>query len=156
MSAQPSITFPYREFKVFPFPSSKRSIKIYRPIIPLTIFYRQKFVQFAALIDSGADCNIFPSDVANYLGIELTKGRRRNITGISGGKIKGYEHPVNLKVGSCKFSSKIAFSNQFPKNALAVLGNKGFFDKFSVRFVYSKGLIELSKLSRRKRLFLPN
>jgi len=68
------VTFPYTKLTVKPFPGSKRQSAIYRPIIPVTIIYRKKLIVFQALIDSGADYNIFHGDIAAYLGINLTKG----------------------------------------------------------------------------------
>ncbi len=103
-----------------------------RPIIPVTIIKGSRLVRFEALIDSGSDFNIFHGDVAAYLGIKLTTGSRRNIAGISKGKIKGYEHSVKLIIDSFSYQAKITFSNELPSNAIAVLGNNGFFDKFKV------------------------
>ena len=144
MSAKFKFNFLYKQLKVNPFPSSKRSINLYRPIIPIIIIYKTKLVQFEALIDSGADYNIFHGDIAAYLGIKLTSGSRRNITGISGNKLKGYEHKVTMQTESHQFQTTITFSNQLPENSLAVLGNKGFFDKFNVNFNLRDGLISLT------------
>jgi len=140
-----SIDFPYTKLAVKPFPGSKRQSIIYRPIIPVTITYKKKLVVFQTLIDSGADYNIFHGDIAAYLGINLTKGSKKNISGLSGGKIKGYTHKVHLKINQCYFPSEITFSNQIPDNALAVLGNKGFFNKFKVTFNLKELKINLKR-----------
>ncbi|MDZ4228663.1 MAG: hypothetical protein U1C50_00240 [Patescibacteria group bacterium] len=95
------------------------------------------------MIDSGADFNIFHGDVAAYLGLKLTAGSRRNIAGISRGKIKGYEHRVKLLVNSFSYQTKITFSNELPSNAIAVLGNSGFFDKFRVLLDLKNRTIDL-------------
>jgi len=144
MSARTSLKFPYSEFKIFPFSSSRRSIRIFRPIIPLTLFYRKKFAQFAALIDSGADYNIFHGDIAAYLGINLTSGSRRNIVGI-GGEIKGYQHNIKIKIEDYIYKAPITFSNQIPDNSLATLGNKGFFDRFTVKLDYPSKIIQIRR-----------
>lgn len=134
--------FEYTEIDVQPFASSARKIKLFRPIVPVTIFYKQKFVHMEALVDSGADYNIFHGDVAAYLGINLTSGSKRIIHGVAG-KIKGYEHKVDLKINSVRFPSHITFSNQIPDNFTCVLGGKGFFDQFQVILNYSQKTITI-------------
>lgn len=144
MSAKFKASFPYTEFSVKKTgsASSIKQISVFRPIIPVTILYRQKFVQFAALADSGADYNIFHGDIATYLGIKLTSGSKKKISGISG-QITGYCHKVSLKIDSYVWETNIIFSNQIPENAIAVLGNQGFFDKFNVEFNYRDKVISL-------------
>ena len=115
-----------------------------RPIIPVTLLYRHKLVQFEALIDSGADYNIFHGDIAVYLGINLTHGSKRIIHGLGGDSVKGYEHSVRLKFREYIYQSTIIFSNQLPENSLAVLGNQGFFDHFCVCFEYRHQSVTLS------------
>lgn len=144
MQGKHKIRFEYTEIDVQPFSSSARKIKLFRPIIPVTIFYDQKFVHMEALIDSGADYNIFHGDVAAYLGINLALGSKKIIHGVAG-KIKGYEHKIDLKVGQVKFRSNITFSNQIPDNFTCVLGGKGFFDHFQVTLDYSQRAITLIK-----------
>ena len=60
--------FPYRKINLEnPFNSKKF---ILRPIIPLSIKYQDKTLRFEALIDSGADFNIFPMEIAEKLGLD--------------------------------------------------------------------------------------
>lgn len=144
MSARSDLHFSYSEFETSPFPSSKRRIVIYRPLIPVTLVYGRRFVHHAALLDSGADFNIFHGDIAAYLGIPLTKGSRRNIWGLGGGPIKGYEHSLILKIRQITYTTAVTFSNHLPENTLAVLGNRGFFDRFVVTFNYKAKAITLT------------
>jgi len=144
MSGRINLKYLYSEFRIFPFPSSKRTIKIFRPIIPITLLYGRKFVQFAALIDSGADYNIFHGDIASYLGINLTSGSKRSIVGI-GGKIKSYVHTVKIKIGDYTYKAPIAFSNYISDNSMAALGNEGFFERFIVKFDYFNKTIQITK-----------
>ena len=144
MSARSELQFPYFEFETSPFPSSKRKIVIHRPVIPVTLVYGKHFVHHAALLDSGADFNIFHADIAAYLGIPLTKGSRRNIWGLGGGPLKGYEHSLILKIRQITYKTTVTFSNQLPDNSLAVLGNKGFFDRFVVTLNYQAKIITLT------------
>ena len=140
MSGRFKCVFPYREIGIDP--------RIFRPLIPITLIYQKRFAQTAALLDSGADYNLFHGDVATYLVITLTSGTKRHIQGIKG-SIYGYEHKISLRVDTHTYKTSIIFSNQIPDNALAVLGNTGFFDHFSVEFNYPQKitLIPLSPSS---------
>jgi len=143
MRVKTKISFRYSQIETKPFPSSNRKVTLFRPIIPITILFKKQFVRMETLIDSGADYNIFHGDVATYLGINLTRGSKRTIHGIAG-KIKGYEHKVELKIDQIKFPSRITFSNQLPNNFICVLGGKGFFDHFQVNLDYNNKTITLS------------
>lgn len=135
------VEFSYTQLPVKALATSKRTNLISRPIIPLTILYKSRFVQYQALLDSGADYNVFHADIADYLGIDLTKGKTIRITGIGGDSIKGYQHKVEIKIGINLIKTTIVFSRQIPNNATAVLGNQGFFDHFTVTFNYKNEVI---------------
>ena len=138
------VEFAYTQLPIKALATSKRTILISRPIIPLTILYRSRFVQYQALLDSGADYNVFHADIADYLGITLTKGKTMKVSGIGGDSIKGYSHVVNLKVGNNLFTSSIIFSRHIPDQAIAVLGNQGLFDHFRVTFDIKNSIIRLN------------
>lgn len=140
------VKFSYTQLPVKSLTTSRRTTLISRPIIPLTILYQSRLVQYQALLDSGADYNVFHADIADYLGIKLTKGRAIKISGIGGDSIKGYLHHVNLKVGNILFSSSIVFSRQIPDQAIAVLGNQGLFNHFIVTFNLKDNHISLNKI----------
>lgn len=144
MSAQFNTSFPYREVKVRPFRTSQRTIKIFRPIIPIAVIYQQKLAYTAVLLDTGADFNIFHGDVAAYLGIPLRKGSKRIVHGLKG-KIVGYEHRIKVKIDKKIYNTTVIFSNQIPDNSMAVLGNRGFFEKFTVTFNYRKKIIQINR-----------
>jgi predicted aspartyl protease len=137
------VEFSYTEFPVKALPSAKRTILIARPLIPLTIVYKDRFVQYQALLDTGADYNVFHADIAEYLGIKLTKGKAMRIIGIGGDSLKGYQHQVSIKVGKNLVKTSIIFSRNIPSNATAVLGNQGFFNHFQVTFNYKDKIITL-------------
>lgn len=135
--------FPYREIEIAASPASKKRIVILRPVIPVMLIYNRTIVGYQALIDSGADYNVFDGGVAQVLGIRLTSGHKRQIAGIGGSKIKGYEHRVVLRVGDSQYSAKVIFSKEIPQHSFGVLGNQGFFDQFNVNFNYRKKFIEV-------------
>ena len=130
--------FTYREIPILFSPATKRKKFIYRPILPVILIRGKKFVGYEALVDSGADYNIFHSRIAEILGISLTKSHKRQILGIGNQELKGYEHDVNLKIARKEYISKVIFSNKIPPNSFGILGNQGFFDHFKVTFKYPK------------------
>ena len=136
------VEFAYTDFPVKTSPSSRLRL-ISRPIVPITILYRERFVQYQALLDTGADYNVFHADIADYLGINVTKGHVVKISGIAGTSIKGYKHNVILKLASRSADTEIVFSRHIPDHAIAVLGNQGFFNHFSVTFNYKSRTITI-------------
>lgn len=65
--------FPYRKINLkHPFAAKDF---ILRPIIPVSINYADKTLRYEALIDSGADFNIFPLEIAQKLGIKFKKNK---------------------------------------------------------------------------------
>lgn len=78
--------FPYRKINLQnPFNSKKF---ILRPIIPFSIKYQDKALRFEALIDSGADFNIFPMEIAKKLGIILKDSDHISFVGVGGKEIE--------------------------------------------------------------------
>lgn len=136
--------FFYREIEVLHSPASQRKRKIFRPIITLFVVYGKNIIGYEALIDSGADYNIFDGAVAQYLGIKITSGYKRQITGLGGKSIIGYEHKVILRIGEAQFGTQAIFSKEIPADSFGVLGNQGFFDHFKATLDYRKRTIVLA------------
>ena len=69
----------------------------YRPIIPVTLKLNKIEFNYLALIDSGADFNIFHADIAKILKIDLSKLKNSvNFSGING---KGVGYFTTLDIG---------------------------------------------------------
>ena len=133
------VKFPFEDSGLAPFGH------IYRPVAKVTLKAPSvnKFVGIWMVVDTGADYNVFHADIADYLGIALTKGKSMRITGIGGDSIKGYLHEVEIKVGKNLVKTSIIFSRHIPNNATAVLGNQGFFNHFCVTFDYKSKTIRI-------------
>lgn len=116
---------------------------IIRPVIPVEIKSGERRVRYEALIDSGADESIFDAQLAEILGIELKRGERRIVGGITGVEQPYYLHPVTFSVGSWEIDLKIGFMPHMPDFGYGVLGQRGFFENFVVKFDYSKLEVEL-------------
>lgn len=116
---------------------------IVRPVIPVELRSGNKRVRYEALIDSGADECIFDSQLASILDINFRNGKRRIVGGITGAKQNFYACPVTIDVGGWSFEIMAGFMPNMPDFGYGVLGQRGFFENFVVKFDYSKLEIEL-------------
>lgn len=112
----------------------------YRPHIQFRFKVNHNFTRpIAALIDSGADRNLFPAEVGESIGIKIKKGRKLTTNGIGEQPITVYRHfDIELFFDQGKhFRADIDFSYEM---SILLLGGKGFFDKFKkVTFEKKKG-----------------
>lgn len=96
------------------------------------------------LIDSGADFCIFDAGIGEYLGIDIKSGNELQFSGIQSlGGAKAYIHKVNLEIGGHQFKAEIGFSYDISRNGYGILGQKGFFDQFVVKFDLQKEDLEI-------------
>lgn len=130
IQAQKSVAFPERKF-------------ILRPIIPVVLILKDKKVGYKALLDSGADYNIFHGELGEILGLDVKNGKMENFGGISGGQLIAYFHSVGAEIGGWEYKLYCGFSYDIPSFGYGVLGQKGFFDNSVVKFDLTKEEIEL-------------
>ena len=102
---------------------------------------------FLALIDSGADFCIFTPEVASLIGIQdIAKGTKASVPGVvAGAKSDYYMHRVVIKVGGWPYEMDVAFMPELTRLGYGILGQKGFFENFVVKFNLKKGEIELKR-----------
>ena len=73
---------------------------ILKPIIPVRVVVNKKELNYAALIDSGADFCIFDADIGEYLGLDIESGEYIEFGGIQDrGGAKAFLHDVSLNIG---------------------------------------------------------
>lgn len=119
---------------------------ILKPIIPVKVIANKKELNYAALIDSGADFCIFDADIGEYLGLDIKSGEYVKFGGIQdGGGAKAFLHDVTLNVGGFIYKAKVGFSYDIARHGFGILGQKGFFDAFAVKFDFKKEEIETRK-----------
>lgn len=120
--------------------------QILKPIIPIKILKAGTVLQYAALIDSGADFCIFDASLGEYLGLNIKSGIEVQFGGIQSlGGAKAYIHKVALEIGGHELKTEIGFSYDISKNGYGILGQRGFFDLFAVKFDLQKEDIELKE-----------
>lgn len=103
---------------------------------------------YSALIDSGADFCIFDAQIGEYLGIDTKSGIKVGFGGIQerGGAV-AYLSEVILTVGGNQYKTSVGFSYDIAKHGYGILGQKGFFNLFSVKFDYRKSEVEIKEKS---------
>jgi len=97
----------------------------------------KRSTNYRAMLDSGAFANVFHSDIAQVLGIDLSKIKETLLFGgvkDSKRQMKGKPYIVEIMVvqkgKSHKFDSCVIFSDEVSDTGFALLGRQGFFDQF--------------------------
>ena len=116
---------------------------IFRPVIPVEISYKDMVVPYEVLVDSGADSCIFDAQIGEILGIDISSGEKQEVWGITGVGEFYYIHPVTLTVGGWSCKVKAGFLPGIARLGYGVVGQKGFFENFVVKFDRQKEEIEL-------------
>lgn len=107
----------------------ERGKEIARPVVQILLNYKhgKMFGPLRALIDSGADYNLFPAQVGQLLGINIKKGQINATEGIGGKVITTYRHfGIKMFLEGYSFETFIDFSYE---DVIPLLGQQGFFDK---------------------------
>jgi len=102
------------------------------PVVDVELKGKTRSLIVKALVDSGATFSIFRPEIADYLDIEIEKGKSIYLEGI-GGRILGYLHKLPLKIVGKTFLCKLVFSEEFTVS-FNLLGRDNFFLPFVITF----------------------
>jgi len=121
-----------------------------RPIIPVRLTYGGNSVNTQALIDSGADFNLFHLSIAKDLGLKINMNKPIIFSGVGNKKrnLTGYMGILDLMIfnkgNNIEFSTPIVFSEDIPSDGFPLLGETGFFDRLEeIHFYYKRGKVVL-------------
>ena len=114
-----------------------------RPVIPVFLVYNNIEVAYHVLIDSGSDICIFDAGLLAIFGIDLKSGERKELMGATGEPAVFYFHNIGVKIGGWKYNLKAGFMPRATALDYGLVGQKGFFDIFTVKFDLKKEEIEL-------------
>lgn len=91
-------------------------------------------VRFAAILDTGSPFCLFHADIGQSIGVDIKSGVAQSIAGVVPGvNTSAYFHRLNLHVeANWIVEATVGFIENFQCPAL--LGRRGFFDRFVVRF----------------------
>lgn len=120
------------------------SSSVLRPVIPITLEYQGRRLNYEVLVDSGADLNIIDAQIGELLGINLTSGEKHEVSGLTGVSEPYYIHKINLIIGGHTYENiKVGFLKNIGKYRYGVVGQFGFFNLFIVKFDLLKEEIEI-------------
>lgn len=114
--------------------------------MPIVVHGEDDLFTVRALVDSGAEQNVFSPDIAKRIGIDLNKHRPVTISGV-GGMVDGWLVPVTLQLGEWRWDSETIFSSGMEAGS-GLLGQIGFFAFFIVTFNYPDRTMEIQRHSR--------
>ncbi|MCR4279425.1 MAG: hypothetical protein NUV78_01665 [Candidatus Zambryskibacteria bacterium] len=128
----------------------KKFGNVLRPVIPIKVSSSSNTDGFGyeVRVDSGADLCIFHAEIGEALGINVKKGKPQEVFGIGGKASIYYLHKVNIVVGGWPYEIEAGFMPSVAGNVMqyGVVGQRGFFDLFTIKFDLSKSEIELKEL----------
>ncbi|MCA9217584.1 MAG: retroviral-like aspartic protease [Planctomycetales bacterium] len=107
----------------------------YLPLVPVTLSSSGTSIRTLALVDSGAEDNVFRMDVAEQLGLNLTGASEVVILGYDGQDAEAYRVMVSFELGNHQWDAPVIFSPAVAGRDL--LGQIGFFAFFTVTFDYT-------------------
>lgn len=124
---------------------------ILRPVIPIKLKNKNQEIGYQVLVDSGADLCLFDAEMGEAIGIEVTKGGPREIFGVGGKASLYYIHHVTIDVGGHDYLIEAGFMPNVAGRVMpyGLVGQRGFFDNFSVKFDLLKEEIEVKEHAKK-------
>jgi len=95
--------------------------------------YRGRWVRVEGYVDSGALYSLFRAEFATGLGIDVEKGEKVYLQGISGAVIPAYVHEIEIQLRGHRFKGMVAFSDKLGVS-FNIIGRRSFFERFEVCF----------------------
>ncbi len=127
-------------------PITKEKDIVYRPFIPINIAHNGNWLSVVsggflkavnALVDSGADHNVAPMDIAKMLKISFEGVTPYKVHGIDGIGIDTFFVPISIAIGGQVFETFMGFAREVKE---VLLGGQGFFNQWKVKLEYAKDI----------------
>jgi hypothetical protein len=130
---------PYRKYK------DREGNLVQLPIVSVRVTHNKTSLALWGLVDSGADITLLNSSFAQLFSIDLKNGRRIPLVGVlEGPEFAAYLHQVNLAIkGVGSADTLVAFTDSEKYPDLVILGRRGFFEHFIIKFEEHKKQIEI-------------
>lgn len=120
---------------------------VYKPWIRVTLDYKRTHKVLPsgviALIDSGADVCFCSEDIAFWLGSRGRSKEQKEFTTANGGKFNAYKDNFDLMACGKIYRCPFYVSSELPRETPIILGQYGFFDKFTIKFNLPQKNIEI-------------
>ena len=123
----------------------KRYGRTLRPVIPVVIKHGDAEIGYHVLVDSGADLCILHEEIGTALGINVRTGEKHEVFGVGGKASLYYLHTITLIVGGIAHKIEVGFMADVAGRVMpyGIVGQRGFFDLFVVKFDLLKEEVEL-------------
>ncbi len=127
------------------FKYAKYGAQTLRPVIPIILKNKGNEIGYEVLVDSGADMCLFDSEIGEAIGIDIKKGQMREVFGVGGKASVYYWHKITIKVGGWEYPIEAGFMPSVSGRVMpyGIVGQKGFFENFVVKFDLLKEEVEL-------------
>ena len=127
------------------FPYLKDAQGHYAPLIYLQAWTGNRWLYLQAYVDSGASWSVFHVDVAQLLGIKLSRAKRRYVTLGNGSVLPVYLHRIRVRFAGTEFTAPAGFSDAL-RMGFNLMGRAGFFDRFLMAFNDRARLLTATRL----------
>lgn len=118
----------------------------FAPIVYLQAWTGNRWLYLQAYVDSGASWSVFHLDVAQLLGIKLTRAKRRYVTLGNGSVLPIYLQHIKVRFAGEEFTVPAGFSDAL-RMGFNLLGRAGFFTRFAMSFNDRARLLTVTRLS---------
>ena len=132
------------------FPYLKDSNGHFAPIVYLQVWTGNRWLYLQAYVDSGASWTIFHTDVAQLLGIKLSKAHRRYMALGNGSVLPIYLRRIRVRFAGAEFLVPAGFSDAL-RVGFNLMGRAGFFDRFLMCFNDRARVLTVSRIERARR-----
>jgi len=129
------------------FPYVKDPYGHYAPIVYLQVWTGNRWLYLQAYVDSGASWSVFHVDVAQLLGLKLSKASRRYVTLGNGSVLPVYLQRIKVRFAGVEFTVPAGFSDAL-RMGFNLMGRAGFFNRFSVCFNDRARLLTVTRLAQ--------
>ena len=142
----PRFTFQYTPFQITPSDPFPVGQTVRRPLLVARLRAQstQKELNCVVWPDSGADHCVFPLSFAIALGLNPLTMKSQMTGGVgNSGNVTFYE-TVNISINhAIEFDAFVGFTNGMEAQGLGLLGQAGFFSRYSVIFDHTGSLFHI-------------
>ena len=133
--------------RLIEFPYLKDTQGRYAPIVYLQVWTGNRWLYLQAYVDSGASWSVFHVDVAQLLGINLSRAKRRYVALGNGSVIPIHLQQIRVRFAGEEFTAPAGFSDAL-RMGFNLMGRSGFFNRFAMTFNDRARRLTVMRLSR--------
>ena len=127
-----------------------RGKMVKRPILELEIENAQgKKLIVPAVIDSGADTTTLNAQYADFLGIDLSSAKEREIIGIGEKRVATRASTFSFRIPRMNMTMEVPAWSVDTKHVNILLGQEVFFDSFRLKFEKDHDTFEITPAPKR-------